>query len=41
MALAFLLLVLFVVVLMIAFFVFPPTKWLQWFYGQDDKADKP
>jgi hypothetical protein len=39
MALAFLLFVLFSVVLMIAFFVFPPTKWLEWFYGKDSKKD--
>lgn len=40
MALAFLLLVLFLVVVMIALFVFPPTKWVQWFYSQEDKTDK-
>jgi hypothetical protein len=37
MALAFLLFVLFWVVAMIALFVFPPTKWVQWFYNIDDK----
>ncbi|MEO8097803.1 MAG: hypothetical protein ABI811_08890 [Acidobacteriota bacterium] len=34
MALAFLLVVFFFVILMIAFFVFPPTKWLEWFHNQ-------
>ncbi len=44
MALAFLLVVLFFVVLLIAFFIFPPTKWVRWFYnqegGQDDHIQK-
>lgn len=35
MALAILLVVLLVVVAMIALFVFPPTKWLEWFYNTD------
>ncbi len=39
MALAFLLFVLFAVVLMIAAFVFPPTKWLEWLHGSDKKKD--
>ena len=39
MALAFLLFVFFVVIAMIALFVFPPTKWVQWFYHTDDKKD--
>jgi hypothetical protein len=39
MALAFLLVVFFVVVLLIAGFIFPPSKWLQWFYG-DDKRER-
>jgi hypothetical protein len=33
MALVFLLVVFFVIILMIAGFVFPPTKWVEWFYG--------
>jgi hypothetical protein len=37
MALAFLLLVFFVVILAIAAFVFPPSKWLEWFYGKPEK----
>jgi hypothetical protein len=37
MALAILLLVFFVVVVMIAGFVFPPTKWLEWFHGASKK----
>lgn len=37
MALAFLLFVLFVVAMMIAFFIFPPSKWVQWFYGDSKK----
>jgi hypothetical protein len=37
MALAFLLFVFFIVVVMIAFFIFPPEKWVQWFYTKDDK----
>jgi hypothetical protein len=37
MALAILLFVFFVVVAMIALFIFPPTKWVQWFYNTDDK----
>ena len=40
MALAFLLFVLFAVVLMIAFFVFPPTKWVEWFYGSENEKKK-
>jgi hypothetical protein len=32
MALLFLLLMFLVVVLLIAGFVFPPTKWVEWFY---------
>ena len=40
MALAVLLFVLFIVVLMIAFFVFPPTKWVEWFYNQTKDSDK-
>ena len=40
MALAFLLVVLFLVILMIAFFVFPPTKWLEWFYNESKDAKK-
>lgn len=39
MALAFLLFVLLAVVLMIAGFVFPPSKWLEWFYGSQKKPD--
>jgi hypothetical protein len=39
MALALLLFVFFVVVAMIALFVFPPTKWVQWFYNTDNKKD--
>ncbi|MEP7354819.1 MAG: hypothetical protein ABI824_16440 [Acidobacteriota bacterium] len=35
MALAVLLVVLFVVVLAIVGFVFPPTKWLEYFYNED------
>jgi hypothetical protein len=35
MALAVLLLVFFVVVAAIVGFVFPPTKWLEWFYSED------
>ena len=34
MALAFLLLVFLIVVLAIAAFVFPPSKWLEWFHNQ-------
>lgn len=42
MALAILLFVLFMVVLMIALFVFPPTRWLEWFYStEDDSQAKP
>jgi hypothetical protein len=37
MALVFLLFVLLIVVAMIAFFIFPPTKWVQWFYNQDNE----
>lgn len=39
MALVFLLFVLFAVVIMIVAFVFPPTKWLEWFYGSEKKKD--
>jgi hypothetical protein len=40
MALAILLFVFFIVIVMIAFFVFPPSKWLEWFYNEsDDKKD--
>ncbi len=39
MALAILLFVFFIVVAMIALFIFPPTKWVQWFYNTDDKKD--
>jgi hypothetical protein len=35
MALAILLIVFFLVVAMIALFIFPPTKWVQWFYNTD------
>jgi hypothetical protein len=37
MALAFLLLVFFLVIAMIAFFIFPPTKWVEWFYNNDEE----
>jgi len=33
MALAFLLFVFFIVIVAIAGFVFPPSKWLEWFHG--------
>ncbi|MEI9813905.1 MAG: hypothetical protein WDO18_15240 [Acidobacteriota bacterium] len=43
-ALVILLFVLFIVVVMIAYFIFPPTKWVRWFYnqegGQDDNGPK-
>ena len=39
MALAFLLFVFFIVVALIALFVFPPTKWVKWFYNTDNKND--
>jgi membrane protein YdbS with pleckstrin-like domain len=39
MALAILLFVFFVVVAMITLFIFPPTKWVQWFYKTDNKKD--
>jgi len=35
MALAILLFVFFIVVVMIAFFVFPPTGWVSWFYHEE------
>jgi hypothetical protein len=38
MALAILLFVLFIVVAMIAFFIFPPTKWVEWFYDNNEPA---
>jgi hypothetical protein len=37
MALAFLIFVLLLVVALIALFIFPPTKWVQWFYKTDNK----
>lgn len=40
MALAFLLLVFLVVVGMITLFIFPPTKWVKWFYNQTDNQQK-
>lgn len=40
MALAFLLLVLFIVVAMITLFIFPPTKWVKWFYSETDNQQK-
>ncbi len=36
MALVFLLFVFLVVVGMITLFIFPPTKWIKWFYNQAD-----
>jgi hypothetical protein len=44
MAFVFLLVVLLFVVLLITLFIFPPTKWVRWFYsqegGQDDHVKK-
>lgn len=44
MALAFLVVVLLFVVALITLFIFPPTKWVRWFYsqegGQDDHRQK-
>ncbi|MEP6963090.1 MAG: hypothetical protein ABI995_13505 [Acidobacteriota bacterium] len=40
MALAFLLIVFFIVIVMIAFFVFPPTKWLEWFHNQGKDSNR-
>jgi hypothetical protein len=41
MALAFLLFVFFVVVLLIAGFIFPPSKWLEWIHaGEKKPGDK-
>ena len=40
MALFFLLLVFGFVVLLIAAFIFPPTKWVQWMSTKKDKDDK-
>ena len=40
MALFFLLFVLLVVVLLIAGFVFPPTKWVEWVYKASKKKDR-
>lgn len=36
MALAFLVFVLLLVVAMITVFIFPPTRWVEWFYGTND-----
>lgn len=41
MALAILLIVFFVVVMMIGFFVFPPTSWVSWFYHEELNEQKP
>jgi hypothetical protein len=40
MAFVFLLFVLLVVVAMITLFIFPPTKWVKWFYNQTDSEKK-
>jgi len=40
MALAFLLFVFLVVILLIVGFIFPPTKWLEWFY-KGGRKDRP
>ncbi len=40
MALFFLLLVFGFVILLIAAFIFPPTKWAQWMSAKDDKNKK-
>ena len=37
MALAVLLFVFFVIVVLIAFFIFPPNKWVEWFVKKDKK----
>jgi hypothetical protein len=37
MALVVLLFVFFVIVVLIAFFVFPPNKWVEWFSNKDKK----
>jgi hypothetical protein len=37
MALAVLLFVFFVIVVLIAFFIFPPNKWVEWFVNKDKK----
>ena len=37
MALAVLLFVFFVIIVLIALFIFPPTKWVKWFASQDKK----
>jgi hypothetical protein len=37
MALAFLLFVFFVIIVLIGLFVFPPTKWVEWFASKDKK----
>jgi hypothetical protein len=37
MALAVLLFVFFVIVVLIGLFVFPPTKWVEWFASKDKK----
>jgi hypothetical protein len=37
MALAVLLFVFFVIVVLIALFIFPPTKWVEWFVKKDQK----
>jgi hypothetical protein len=36
MALVFLLLVFFLVIIALIGFVFPPTKWLAWFYNENE-----
>ena len=40
MALAVLLFVFFIIVLLIAFFIFPPNKWVEWFVNKDKKIEK-
>jgi hypothetical protein len=37
MALAVLLFVFFVIVVLIAFFIFPPNRWVEWFVNKDKK----
>ena len=37
MALAVLLFVFFIIVILIALFIFPPNKWVEWFVNRDKK----
>ncbi|MFM2125243.1 MAG: hypothetical protein RL328_1694 [Acidobacteriota bacterium] len=41
MALALLLFMFFIAIVMVTLFVFPPSKWLEWFYNNpDEKKDE-